>query len=445
MRSSWARNPTMSIPSDGVRSRVISSPTASGSAPAIFSRAPVRRLISGHARSRTCSPFRGSWRPAKTTVCSRFPGSAWVGTSTPLGTTSHGPPSQRSADSRARSETAIRWSTRSIRNPQPGIPSFIQPRSPEAWCVATIGSVASDSTATQIAGVIGSWRWSTSNRSRASVRRIRKTVRGLSADVGERPVRRHDHRPARPGSRSAAESPCRPTRGCSTRVNWPGGSLAMIRRTSCPRASSAAPGAPRARRPLPRTTTRTARRCRSSQRAPYALRAGRDHRAAPGTTFSHACASASSCVLREAVEEALVDVLQVRPPCLHEARPPLVGDLSRRARADPRSHRSRATSPARSSRSTRRVSPLWLRSTLSASSLMRSRPSAHPARTSSTSYSCSGSPCACSSSAIELADERRVDAEEPPPGGDLQRASRSVRVTLACASSIPLGSPRSQS
>ena len=109
------------------------------------------------------------------------------GISTPFGITSHGPPSQRSAESRARSETAIRWSMRSIRNPQAGIPSFIQPRSPEAWWVATIGSVASERTAMQIAGVIGSWRCSTSNRSRARTRRIRKTARGLSEMFGSDP------------------------------------------------------------------------------------------------------------------------------------------------------------------------------------------------------------------------------------------------------------------
>ena len=34
--------------------------------------------------------------------------------------------------------------------------------------------------------------------------------------------------------------PCRPTRGWSARVNWPGGSLPMISLTSCPRSSSAA-------------------------------------------------------------------------------------------------------------------------------------------------------------------------------------------------------------
>ena len=94
----------------------------------------------------------------------------------------------RARPSRARArETAMRWSTRSIRKPHAGIPRRIQPRSPEAWWVATIGSVASARTATQIAGVIGSWRWSTSNRSRSSTRRMRKNDRGLSTMFGSEP------------------------------------------------------------------------------------------------------------------------------------------------------------------------------------------------------------------------------------------------------------------
>ena len=111
------------------------------------------------------------------------------------------------------------------------MPSFIQPRSPEAWCVATIGSRAIASTPTQIAGVIGSCRWSTSNRSRSSTRRIRKNDRGLRLMLGSEPLAGTiTERPT--GITCGGGSPCRPTRGCSTRVNCPGGSLAMIRRTS---------------------------------------------------------------------------------------------------------------------------------------------------------------------------------------------------------------------
>ena len=61
----------MSMPASEIRSRVSSSRTASGSEPQIWSRAPVRAWISGQARSRTWSPLRVSWRPAKVTVCSR--------------------------------------------------------------------------------------------------------------------------------------------------------------------------------------------------------------------------------------------------------------------------------------------------------------------------------------------------------------------------------------
>ena len=97
-----------------------SSRTASGSAPATVRRARCARWISGHARSSTCRPLRGSWRPAKTMRCSRSPAGAESGTSTPFGITSYSPGSQRFWDSRARSETAMRWSIRSIRKPQSG-------------------------------------------------------------------------------------------------------------------------------------------------------------------------------------------------------------------------------------------------------------------------------------------------------------------------------------
>ena len=66
-------------PSSGTRSRVSRSLTARGSAPQIWSRAPLRRWISGQARSRTCSPFRVSCRPANVTVCSRPRGIDGVG------------------------------------------------------------------------------------------------------------------------------------------------------------------------------------------------------------------------------------------------------------------------------------------------------------------------------------------------------------------------------
>ena len=108
-------------------------------------------------------------------------------------------------------------------------------RSPDAWCVATIGVVAIASTATQVTGVIGSCRCSTSKCSRSSTRRMRKMARGESTMFGSDPFAGTiTERPI--GITSGGGSPCRPTRGCSARVNWPGGSLPMISRTSLPRA-----------------------------------------------------------------------------------------------------------------------------------------------------------------------------------------------------------------
>ena len=52
----------------------------------------------------------------------------------------------------------------------------------------------------------------------------------FAGTITERPI----------GITSGGGSPCRPTRGWSTRVNCPGGSLPMISRTSCPRSRSAA-------------------------------------------------------------------------------------------------------------------------------------------------------------------------------------------------------------
>ena len=228
---SCGRKPTMSSPSSDTSRRVRRSRTASGSAPATTRRAPVRRRISGQARSSTCRPFRGSCRPAKTIVCSRSAGSACSGISTPFGTTSHGPPTHRSAEARACSETASFWSTRSMRNPQKCIPPRIQPSSPEAWWVATIGSRATARTLTQIAGVIGSWRCRTSNRSRSSTRLMRRNDRGLRTRFGSEPLAGTiTERPT--GITLAGGSPWRPTRGWSARVNCPGGSLPITSFTS---------------------------------------------------------------------------------------------------------------------------------------------------------------------------------------------------------------------
>src|SRR5947208_2591333 len=122
---------------------------------------------------------------------------------------------------------------RSARKPQVRVAIRIQPRSPDAWKVATIGTRASARTATQIAGVIGSWRWRTSNRSRCRMRLIRGTDDGLSTMFGSVPFAGTiTDRPT--GSTSGGGRPCRPWRGWSALVNRPGGSWPMIVRVSTP-------------------------------------------------------------------------------------------------------------------------------------------------------------------------------------------------------------------
>ena len=68
----------------------------------------------------------------KTTRFSRPPGSASSGISTPFGMISYSPGKYRIAVSRARGETAIRFTTRSIRKPQTGFAILSQLSSPEA-------------------------------------------------------------------------------------------------------------------------------------------------------------------------------------------------------------------------------------------------------------------------------------------------------------------------
>ena len=133
----------------------------------------------------------------------------------------------------------MRWSMRSIMNPHTCTPYFIQPSSPDAWKVATSGHRARMSAVRQIVGVIGSCRCSTSKRSRSSARTVLMYERGESTMFGSDPLAGTiTERPT--GITFAGGLPWRPTRGCSTRVNWPGGSFPITRRTSWPRSSSAA-------------------------------------------------------------------------------------------------------------------------------------------------------------------------------------------------------------
>ena len=68
------------------------------------------------------------------------------------------------------------------------MPKRIHPSSPEAWWVATMGAVAMASVATQMDGVMGSCRWSTSKRSRSRTRLTRTHERGLRQMFGSEPL-----------------------------------------------------------------------------------------------------------------------------------------------------------------------------------------------------------------------------------------------------------------
>ena len=99
--------------------------------------------------------------------------------------------------------------------------------------MATTGQRAQASAAVQMTGVIGSCRCRTSNRSRSSTCFMRGIARGLSTMFGSAPFAGTiTERPT--GITSAGGSPCRPCRGCSTRVKLPGGSLPITVRVSTP-------------------------------------------------------------------------------------------------------------------------------------------------------------------------------------------------------------------
>ena len=145
-------------------------------------------------------------------MLARRPGWASAGMTTPFGTISYSPGNQREAESRACSETAIRWSIR--RSPRPGLPRRIQPRSPEAWNVGGDRGVPGErEVARHGIGVIGSCRWSTSNCSRSSTRLMRKNARGLRMMFGSEPFAGTiTERPI--GITWSGGLPCRPSRGC---------------------------------------------------------------------------------------------------------------------------------------------------------------------------------------------------------------------------------------
>ena len=81
----------------------------------------------------------------------------------------------------------MRASIRSIRKPQKCSAGPIQPSSPCAWCVATIGQRAYEIAATHTAGVIGSCAWMTSNCSWSRMRFTRPMLRGERTMFGSDP------------------------------------------------------------------------------------------------------------------------------------------------------------------------------------------------------------------------------------------------------------------
>ena len=178
----------MSTPSSETRSRVSRSLTASGSEPQIWSRAPVRRWISGQARSSTCSPLRVSWRPGEgdrvlAAARDRRPrGSARRSGRSRTRPEASGRPSRAPA---RRRRSAGRSGSRESPRPASPASSSRGRRRHGAW--RRSAQVAIASTEMQVTGVIGSCRCSTSKRSRSSTRLIRKIARGLRMMFGSDP------------------------------------------------------------------------------------------------------------------------------------------------------------------------------------------------------------------------------------------------------------------
>ena len=177
----------------------------------------------------------------KTIWCSRPSGSACSGTTTPFGTISNPGPSQRSADSAAIRETAIRCVDpveQEAPHRQPAAhPAEVAGRVPGA---RRSGSARTRASATQIAGVIGSCRWTTSKRSsreRLADRGRSRAARGRCSAASRSPGTTTE-RPT--GMIPAGRSPWRPVRGWSRRVSVPGGSWPIRIFTSWPRSRSAA-------------------------------------------------------------------------------------------------------------------------------------------------------------------------------------------------------------
>ena len=307
------------------------------------------------------------------------------------------------------------------RKPQAGIPSFIQPRSPDAWWVTTIGEVAIASTEMHVTGVIGSCRWSTSKRSCRSTRRIAADRPGAEDDVRQRAVRRHDH-----GTADRDDVRRRVAVAPDPRVQR---TRELARRVVAHHQPHLVPARlERLRLQLGMLDDRAPERPRERHH---------DADLHGGIVFTRRRPRGDS--LPEAGEEAqlvLVETVEEAP-----VHPREVSRLLGRARDRP-AVRERGVLPApvllaarpldrarRTRRSTSRVSPLWLSRTADASSDIRIRPpAASLEQRAAPRISCSERPCASRSSASRVSDEGAVDAEKAAPRPELRGQLRGAGV-----------------
>ena len=217
--------------------------------------------------SSTCRPLRFSWRPAKTIRCSRPAGSAvrrdedavrddLVVAREPALRPTRAPAARRRCGGRA--------ARRGIPTPASRTASSRDRRS--RGTSPTIGAVQIASVAMHGVGVIGSCRWTTSKRSRASACLIRKNERGLRMMFGSVPF-----------AGTITERPIGITSGGGVAVaavprmeharELAGRVVAHDRLDLvAERCAAPLPEARRARRRRPRRTTSTGRRSRPSRR-----------------------------------------------------------------------------------------------------------------------------------------------------------------------------------
>ena len=249
--------PSTSIPASSKRSRAWISRYCRGSVPIKRKRAPVAWWMRGHARSSVGNPLRGSWRPMKTTVWSRSAGSALSGMRTPLGSpgSRRDPAGRRFGGHRRHGDPDVDAVHQKAPEMQRG------PHPPEI-AVCVVGdddrALRVASAATQIAGVIGSCRCTTSNCSSASTRRTRATERGDRTMLGSEPLAgTTTDRPTGMIPRAAARGGrfAGGAGGSAGRVgHCPSGSSRRGRADVAPRTD-----ARRVRRPRPSTTRKTER------------------------------------------------------------------------------------------------------------------------------------------------------------------------------------------